>query len=110
MRNIIWILSLLLFLVGVPDTFSAQDSEDIVDSNLPVDATNQSSDMDLANKDSKVSNKILMYRMLNSLSAKNPETIDYYRRWKKERKLQWLANPKNLKIPGMINEEDPDIY
>ena len=55
------------------------------------------------------SNQQLLYRMLNS-DTKNPEDISYYRRWKKERKLEWLSNHKNLLIPGMIDDEDTEAY
>lgn len=61
------------------------------------------------NADNQVSNQVLLYRMLNS-KTKNPEDISYYRYWKKERKLEWLSNHKNLRIPGMIDDEDTEAY
>ena len=50
--------------------------------------------------DNKSSNERLMYRLLNN-KTKDPSDIGYYRRWKKERKrewmnLNWLEDHRNL--------------
>lgn len=60
-------------------------------------------------KKNKGSNQILMYRMLND-QTKDPTTSLYYRRWKKQRKLEWLnlqwfSNHKNLTVPGRMGDQ-----
>ena len=86
----IFILSLSLIILGGHATFSKKESVEDV----------SVSDMD---GDNKSNNQVLMYRMLNSQTT-DPSDILYYRRWKKEQKLQWLANHRNLLIPGMIDD------
>lgn len=88
----IFILSLSLIILGGHPAFSKKESEE----DVPI------SDIE---GDNQSNNQVLMYRMLNS-QTKDPSDILYYRRWKKERKLQWLANHRNLLIPGMIDDAE----
>ena len=59
-----------------------------------------------------VSNQVVMYRMLNSQEGVVGDSshVWYHRRWKKQRHLQWLANRKNLMIPGIDNDYDEEAY
>src|SRR3989344_2897888 len=91
----IFVLSLLLIFLGEQLVFSKKDD---------VDNTATEEVMEV---DNKSSNQWLMYRMLN-YKTKNPADIDYYRRWRKERhlewlKLEWFADHKNLDIPGIVD-------
>ena len=85
----------VLFLVGIFLSSQNVFSEKEMDHDVAMNETNLNN---------QSSNQVLMYRMLNS-ETKNPADISYYRRWKKERKLGWLANHKNLLIPGMIDAD-----
>jgi hypothetical protein len=89
----IFVLSLLLIILERQGAFSQteDDSQDFSANEIrPENAQN---------------NQALMYRMLNS-NTKDPEEISSYRRWKKEQKLRWLSDHKNLMTPGMINDEE----
>lgn len=85
----VFVLSLLSIMGGVNMIF-ARDSGDMSDRQ----------EARVVAADNKSTNQVLMYRMLNN-KTKDPSEINYYRRWKKERKLDWqnltwLEDHRNL--------------
>ena len=54
-------------------------------------------------------NQAMMYKMLNDSPGyeDDPTAIRHQRYWQRMKKLQWLANPRNLLKPGLDeNYED----
>ena len=50
-----------------------------------------------------MTNQALMYNMLNNSPGyeEDPTHIRHQRYWQRMKKLQWLANPRNLMTPGI---------
>lgn len=55
-------------------------------------------------------NEVAMYNMLNDSPGydEDPTDIKHQRYWQRMKKLQWLANPRNLLKPGLDEHYEED--
>lgn len=60
---------------------------------------------------SAMTNQVLMYNMLNNSPQyeETPTDIRHQRYWQRMKKLQWLANPRNLLKPGLDENYEEDF-